>query len=133
MAAKNGKVVLITGANKGLAKELGRQLGALGYTVVLTARDEQAGKAAAAELVAAGYDAHTVRLEVTNSDDISGLVSYIETTFGKLDVLVNNAGVMWNPKTITKDGFESTNEHTLADRTVGMKETTETVTGGESA
>jgi NAD(P)-dependent dehydrogenase (short-subunit alcohol dehydrogenase family) len=44
---------------------------------------------AAAELVATGYDAHTVRLEVTNSDDISRLVSYIETTFGKLDVRVN--------------------------------------------
>ena len=93
MAIKNGKVVLITGANKGLGKEIGRQLGALGYTVILSARDEQAGKAAAAELVAQGYDAHTVRLEVTNSADISGLVSYIGTTFGKLDVLVNNAGI----------------------------------------
>jgi len=62
MATKNGKVVLITGANKGLGKEIGRQLGALGYTVVLSARDEQAGKAAAAELLAQGYDAHTVCL-----------------------------------------------------------------------
>ena len=52
MATKNGKVVLITGANKGLGKEIGRQLGLLGYTVVLAARNEQAGKAAAAELVA---------------------------------------------------------------------------------
>lgn len=93
METKNGKVVLITGANKGLGKEIGRQLGSLGYTVVLSARDEQAGKAAAAELLAQGYDAHTVRLEVTNPDDIGGLVSYIETTFGKLDVLVNNAGI----------------------------------------
>jgi len=61
--------------------------------VILSARDEQAGNAAAAELLAQGYDAHVVRLEVTNSDDICGLVSYIETTFGKLDVLVNNAGI----------------------------------------
>ena len=93
MTAKKGKVALITGANKGLGKEIARQLGALGYTVVLTARNEHAGRAAVAELVAAGFDAHTVRLEVTNPDDIASLVSYIETNFGKLDVLVNNAGI----------------------------------------
>ncbi len=93
MATKNGRIVLITGANKGLGKEIGRQLGALGYTVVLAARNEQAGGAAAAELVAAGYDAHTVRLEVTNPDHIANLVRYLDKTFGKLDVLVNNAGI----------------------------------------
>jgi len=54
MEKKNGKVVLITGANKGLGKEIGRQLGSLGYTVVLAARDDQAGATAARELVAAG-------------------------------------------------------------------------------
>lgn len=115
MATKNGKVVLITGANKGLGKEIGRQLGALGYTVVLTARNEQAGKAAAAELVAAGCDAHTVRLEVTNSDDISGLVRYIETTFGKLDVLVNNAGIAleWDGKPTDADKVRRTLEVNL--------------------
>ncbi|MBK9474591.1 MAG: SDR family oxidoreductase [bacterium] len=93
MATKNGRVALITGANKGLGKEIGRQLGELGYTVVLTSRDEQAGMAAAAELVAAGCDAHTVRLEVTSPADIRRLAGYLETTFGKLDVLVNNAGI----------------------------------------
>ena len=115
MATKNGKVALITGANKGLGKEIGRQLGALGYTVVLTARDEQTGGAAAAELVAQGYDAHTVRLEITNSDDISGLVRYIETTFGKLDVLVNNAGIAleWDGKSTDADKIRRTLEVNL--------------------
>jgi NAD(P)-dependent dehydrogenase (short-subunit alcohol dehydrogenase family) len=89
----NGKIVLITGANKGLGKEIGRQLGLLGYTVVLAARDQHAGAAAAAELMAAGCDAHTVRLDVTHSDDIGNMARYLETTFGKLDVLVNNAGI----------------------------------------
>jgi NAD(P)-dependent dehydrogenase (short-subunit alcohol dehydrogenase family) len=100
MATKNKKVVLITGANKGLGKEIARQLGMLGYTVVLTARNEQAGSAAVTELVAAGCDAHMARLEVTNPDDIASLVSYLETTFGKLDVLVNNAGISieWDGK-----------------------------------
>ena len=105
MATKNGKVVLITGANKGLGKEIGRQLGLLGYTVVLTARDEQAGGRAVAELKAAGCDAHTVRLDVTNPDDIARLVSDLETTFGKLDVLVNNAGIAleWDGKPTSAD------------------------------
>lgn len=115
MATRNGKVVLITGANKGLGKEIGRQLGALGYTVVLSARDEQAGNAAAAELLAQGYDAHVVRLEVTNSDDIFGLVSYIETTFGKLDVLVNNAGIAleWDGRPTDADKVRRTLEVNL--------------------
>jgi NAD(P)-dependent dehydrogenase (short-subunit alcohol dehydrogenase family) len=115
MATKNGKVVLITGANKGLGKEIGRQLGALGYTVVLAARDEQAGGAAAAELVAAGYDAHTVRLEVTNPAHITNLVSYLEKAFGKLDVLVNNAGIAleWDGKPTNADKIRRTLEVNL--------------------
>jgi NAD(P)-dependent dehydrogenase (short-subunit alcohol dehydrogenase family) len=115
MATKNGKVVLITGANKGLGKEIGRQLGALGYTVVLTARDEEAGRAAAAELAAAGCDAHTVRLEVTSSKDIGKLVRFLEKTFGKLDVLVNNAGISieWDGKPTDVDKIRRTLEVNL--------------------
>ena len=115
MAAKNGKVVLITGANKGLGKEIGRQLGALGYTVVLGARDEQAGRAAALELVTAGFDAHAVRLDVTKPSDISSLVSYLEMTFGKLDVLVNNAGISieWDGKPTDADKVRRTLEINL--------------------
>jgi NAD(P)-dependent dehydrogenase (short-subunit alcohol dehydrogenase family) len=115
MTTRNGKVALITGANKGLGKEIGRQLGALGYTVVLTARDEQAGKAAAAELVAAGCDAHAVRLEVTDPDDIASLVSHLDSTFGKLDVLVNNAGISieWDGKPTDADKIRRTLEVNL--------------------
>ena len=115
MTAKNGKVALITGANKGLGKEIARQLGALGYTVILTARNEHAGRAAVAELVAAGCDAHAVRLEVTNPDDIADLVRYIEATFGKLDVLVNNAGIAleWDGNSTDADKVRSTLEVNL--------------------
>lgn len=115
MTTKNGKVALITGANKGLGKEIGRQLGRLGYTVVLAARDEAAGKAAAAELAAAGCDARTVRLEVTNPDDVAGVVRYLEKTFGKLDVLVNNAGIAleWDGKPTDVDKVRRTLEVNL--------------------
>ena len=115
MTAKNGKVVLITGANKGLGKEIGRQLGLLGFTVVLAARNETAGKAAASELAAAGCDARSVRLEVTNPDDIAGVVRYLEKTFGKLDVLVNNAGIAleWDGQPTSADKVRRTLEVNL--------------------
>lgn len=115
MVKKNGKVVVITGGNKGLGKEIGRQLGLLGYTVVLTARDQQAGAAVVAELVAAGCDAHTVHLEVTNSDDIISLVRYLEKTFGRLNVLVNNAGIAleWDGKPTNPEKIRRTLEVNL--------------------
>ena len=115
MTTKNGKVALITGANKGLGKEIGRQLGALGYTVVLTARDEAAGRAAAAELAAAGCDARAVRLEVTNPDDIASLARELDSTYGKLDILVNNAGISieWDGQPTDADKVRRTLEVNL--------------------
>ncbi len=115
MTTKNGKVALITGANKGLGKEIGRQLGLRGYTVVLAARNEAAGNAAAAELAAAGCDARAVRLEVTNPADIAGVVRYLDKTFGKLDVLVNNAGIAleWDGQPTDADKIRRTLEVNL--------------------
>jgi NAD(P)-dependent dehydrogenase (short-subunit alcohol dehydrogenase family) len=115
MAKKNGKIALITGANKGLGKEIGRQLGLLGYTVVLTARDKQTGTAAVAELLSFGCDAHLLQLEVTNPDDIEKCVSYLKNTFGKLDVLVNNAGIAleWDGKSTNPDKIRRTLEVNL--------------------
>lgn len=115
MVTKRGKVVLITGGNKGLGKEIGRQLGAMGYTVILTARDLQSGKKAAAELVAHGYDAHTLQLDVTNSAQIAGIVNSIEKTFGKLDILVNNAGIAleWDGKPTDAEKIRHTLEVNL--------------------
>lgn len=90
---QTNKVALITGANKGLGLEIARQLGQQGITVVLSARDEAKGQAAAATLKAEGIDAHSVKLEVTNADDIAALPAYFEKHFGRLDILINNAGI----------------------------------------
>ena len=115
MEKKNGKIVLITGGNKGLGKEIGRQLGLLGSTVVLTARDKQAGAATVADLVSLGCDAHTFQLEVTNSEDIEKCANYLKTTFGKLDVLVNNAGIAleWDGNPTNADKVRRTLEVNL--------------------
>ncbi|QKG53899.1 SDR family oxidoreductase [Hymenobacter sp. BRD67] len=86
------KVALITGANKGLGLEIARQLGQQGITVVLGARPGKAD-GPAAELRQQGLDAHALRLDVTNAADIAALPVYFEQTFGRLDILINNAGV----------------------------------------
>ena len=92
--AESKKVALITGANKGLGLEIARQLGREGVTVVIGARDEAKGQASADTLTAEGIDAHAVKIDVTNADDVAALPAYFEKNFGALDILINNAGVM---------------------------------------
>ncbi len=107
---KNGKVVLVTGANKGLGREIASQLAHQGYTVIVAARDEAAGKSVVDAITAAGGDARALKLEVTNADDIIAAAKWIGDTFGKLDVLVNNAGVAleWNAAGTTVERFRKT-------------------------
>lgn len=88
-----GKIALITGANKGIGLEIARQLGTQGITVLLGVRDEKRGHEAAERLQAEHIDAHVVQLDVTNQNTIDTAASYIDSEFGKLDILVNNAGI----------------------------------------
>jgi len=92
MATAN-KVALITGANKGLGFEMARQLGKAGVTVVLAARDPQKGEAAAEKLRSDGIDAQFVKLDVTNKEDHTAAAAFLEQKFGRLDILINNAGI----------------------------------------
>jgi NAD(P)-dependent dehydrogenase (short-subunit alcohol dehydrogenase family) len=88
------KVALISGANKGLGLETARQLGKLGYTVLLGSRDPGKGQLAAEKLRGEGINATAVKLDVTSQSDINGVAKLIDEEFGGvLDVLVNNAGV----------------------------------------
>jgi NAD(P)-dependent dehydrogenase (short-subunit alcohol dehydrogenase family) len=90
----NKRIALITGANKGLGLETARQLGRQGITVLLGARDESKGKAAAEALRKEGIDAHHVVLDVDNGESVRKAATRIEREHGRLDILVNNAGVM---------------------------------------
>jgi NAD(P)-dependent dehydrogenase (short-subunit alcohol dehydrogenase family) len=92
--ASEKKIALVSGANKGLGLETARQLGKLGYTVLLGSRDPLKGEVAARSLRDAGLDARVIKLDVTRQSDIDAAVKTIEADYGKLDVLVNNAGVM---------------------------------------
>ena len=84
---------LVTGANKGIGLEVARQLAQLGHTVLIGARDAARGEQAADALRAEGLDAHFLRLDVTDDASIAAAASTVEAQFGRLDVLVNNAGV----------------------------------------
>jgi NAD(P)-dependent dehydrogenase (short-subunit alcohol dehydrogenase family) len=82
------KTALITGANKGIAFEASRQLGKLGFKVLLGSRDEESGRKAVAALENEGIDAHLLLLDVTKQDTINNAVSFIEQEYGSLDVLL---------------------------------------------
>jgi len=88
----NVKIALVTGANKGIGKAIAKGLAQKGFTVFLGARDSEKGIAAAAELKAEG-DVRFVQLEVTHLTSVLSAKQLIESETGRLDVLVNNAGI----------------------------------------
>jgi NAD(P)-dependent dehydrogenase (short-subunit alcohol dehydrogenase family) len=86
------KIALVTGANKGIGFETARQLASQGMTVLVGARDEERGRQAERALREGGADAHFVQLDVTDTTSIQRAAERIEAEYGRLDVLVNNAG-----------------------------------------
>jgi NAD(P)-dependent dehydrogenase (short-subunit alcohol dehydrogenase family) len=91
MASK--KIALVTGANKGIGLETVRQLAAKGVTVLLGARDERRGAEAAAKLKGEGLDVQFLQLDVNDAASQDNAAKFIADKFGKLDILINNAGV----------------------------------------
>jgi NAD(P)-dependent dehydrogenase (short-subunit alcohol dehydrogenase family) len=90
----DNKVAVVSGANRGIGREVVRQLAEHGYSVVLGARDLEKGEQAAREL----GNHHVVALAVDVADDksVSEFTQQVERKFGRLDVLVNNAGTMYD-------------------------------------
>ncbi|MEO1082877.1 MAG: SDR family oxidoreductase [Acidobacteriota bacterium] len=87
------RVALVTGANRGIGFEIARQLAAAGLAVVLSARDEDRGRRAAATLADEGLDVRFCRLDVTDEASIRQALEFVEREFSRLDVLVNNAAI----------------------------------------
>ncbi|GGP02655.1 SDR family oxidoreductase [Nonomuraea glycinis] len=87
------KIALVTGANKGVGYEIAAGLGALGHRVGVGARDEARRASAVEKLRAAGVDAFGVPLDVTDDQSVTEAAELIERQAGRLDVLVNNAGI----------------------------------------
>lgn len=87
------RTVLVTGANQGIGFETAKELGSIGFTVLLGARNSDRGKEAEEALVKEGIKAHFVLLDVTKQDTIDKVAELIDNTYGSLDVLINNAGI----------------------------------------
>jgi NAD(P)-dependent dehydrogenase (short-subunit alcohol dehydrogenase family) len=96
MVMAETRVALVTGANRGIGREVARQLAGRGLTAVIGARDAEKGRAAAAGLAAAGAAPPVVALDVADAESIRLAVAEVEGRFGRLDVLVNNAGIVWD-------------------------------------
>ncbi len=90
---KQRPVAVVTGGNRGLGLQTCRELAQRGYAVVLTSRDAERGMEAASQLRDEGLDVSSVVLDVTSPADAAGLAGWLEQQYGRLDVLVNNAGV----------------------------------------
>lgn len=92
------RVAVVTGANRGIGFEICRQLARQGFTVVLTSRSAARGRAAVKALRDEGLEVGYHLLDVTSPVGIKALADYLGKHYGRLDVLVNNAGVMLDPR-----------------------------------
>lgn len=92
------KIILVTGGNRGIGLEICRQLDELGYTVILGSRELKNGELSAKSL---SKNVYAKQLDVTDEESIQKLFEFVKTQFGKLDVLINNAGI--GPNTQVED------------------------------
>jgi NAD(P)-dependent dehydrogenase (short-subunit alcohol dehydrogenase family) len=106
-------IALVTGANRGIGKEISRQLAAKGVLVMMGARDQERGEKAVAEFKAQGLPAESIQLDVTSQASVENAAAEVERRHGRLDILVNNAGIAldWVPASeLTADELQKTFE-----------------------
>lgn len=119
------KVAVVTGGNRGIGLEICRQLGRQGFHVLLTARNATKGAAAARALGREGLDVGFHRLDVTDTASIGRLAAYIRKKLGRVDVLVNNAGIYLGGGGWDESG-ESISESALTESVDKLRATLET-------
>ncbi|MGW3994767.1 SDR family NAD(P)-dependent oxidoreductase [Amycolatopsis sp. NPDC004772] len=103
--SQRGRVAVITGANTGLGFDTAKVLAERGATVVLAVRDVEKGKQAAARL-GADADVAVQALDLASQESIRAAAADLHATLPKIDLLINNAGVMYPPRQTTREGFE---------------------------
>lgn len=90
---QKGRVALVTGGNRGIGLEIARQLARQGQHVVLGTRTKASGETSAAQLGGQGHSSSAVELDVTDVESVQKAVVEVIGEFGRIDVLVNNAGI----------------------------------------
>lgn len=117
------RVALVTGANRGIGLEIARQLARLGFLVALGSRDSAKGRQAADVLVSEGLELPVIQLDTSDPASCHKAVDEVVTMLGRLDVLVNNAGVFLetkaNGEASALDVRPQTVEQTLRTNTLG--------------
>jgi NAD(P)-dependent dehydrogenase (short-subunit alcohol dehydrogenase family) len=108
--APEKKVALVTGANRGIGIETARQLGQKHVTVIVAARTLKSAEETATKLKAEGIDAFPLKLDVTNAQDREAAAKTVGDRFGKLDILINNAGVGAQDGTLVNKTVNTTEE-----------------------
>ncbi|ETB04964.1 short-chain dehydrogenase [Mycobacterium avium subsp. avium 10-9275] len=105
---QSGRVVVITGANTGIGYETAAVLAHRGAHVVLAVRDLEKGNAALSRIVAASPNADVTlqQLDLASLASVRSAAEALRAAYPRIDLLINNAGVMWTPKQVTEDGFE---------------------------
>jgi NAD(P)-dependent dehydrogenase (short-subunit alcohol dehydrogenase family) len=122
----NSRIILITGANRGLGLETARQLGMkeANSKILLGVRDKVSGKDVEEELREQGIDAKAIKLDVTKSETIKKAVKKIEKKYSRLDVLINNAGILLDDKTNVADASIKDWKKTFDTNLLGVVEVT---------
>jgi NAD(P)-dependent dehydrogenase (short-subunit alcohol dehydrogenase family) len=105
---QSGRIAVITGANTGIGYEAAAVLADKGAHVVLAVRDLDKGKEAVARIAAQSPSADVAlqQLDLTSLDSVRAAADHLKGAHDRIDLLINNAGVMYTPKGTTKDGFE---------------------------
>ncbi|WP_145046947.1 SDR family NAD(P)-dependent oxidoreductase [Mycobacteroides abscessus] len=105
---QTGRIAIVTGANTGLGLETAKALAAHGAHVVLAVRNAEKGKAAAEAITAAHSNADVTlqSLDLSSLESVRRASDELKGRYDKIDLLINNAGVMWTEKSSTADGFE---------------------------
>ncbi|TQK53609.1 NAD(P)-dependent dehydrogenase (short-subunit alcohol dehydrogenase family) [Brevibacillus sp. AG162] len=113
MDQANQRLAVVTGGNRGIGREIARQLSVKGLQVLITTRDEEKGRQTVEEMRKEGLSVVYQVVDVTDAESIRQMVERVKSDFGRLDVLVNNAGIILDRSVSVLDVGESVMRETF--------------------